>query len=537
MRRLWIVVIGTTTALVLYAGAGGVRGTDQYWYLADAETLARDHTVWSNNVFPVGLLSPGATLPPAFKHNILSVYLAGGFATVLGGLGGWLALNLVATFGTAALIWLTARSVAPPLAAAASGLAYPLLPITFWQTTQPVAEVSTALFAALVIYAVAVAGTSFRRWLFVVIAVGLLYLCRESYLALLVIAPIGFLLVRLTEHPGGWRPAVGPTATLAVATGAVAFATHRLMFENYNVTKSYTRLLHTAVPGQSDNMFFNFDLSPENLENRLPFDGGLLLLKLKGNLAAQFTEFINPAEATFYWTFNLLVITALATLWRMRRGPRPRRVCLAALAVVGVHVLTIALFQNQFRYLVPAIPGLLVVFAVAVGTGAPWLRPLARRWTITMVLLVLVTLPINGALAQIVHEQGVEEGRIRTEAERLIGQWLQPAERLLVVHARGYQLFAYAARPRLVLFFDRRYTSDEARRLLAAFDARYLLAPEGSPAAATLSATRIDSAAPIIAFGRAWRLYRVSEKREDLAHVPVSGRGQGRSQRPALRGL
>jgi hypothetical protein len=506
---LWIVAIVATITLVCYAGAGGLRGSDQYWYVADAEMLARHHTVQTNNVFPVGLLSARSTLPPPFVHNVLSIYLAATFSTVMGGMWAWLTVNVVSTFATAGLIWLAASRVAQPLAAGVAAFAYPVLPIVFWQTAQPLAEASTALFAAIVMYTLAVAGTSGWRWLLVVIAAGLLYLSRESYLLLLLIAPIGFLLSRLTEHKvNGWR-AVFPTATLAVVAALIAYGGQKLLFSNINVEYGYTRLLHSAIPDLTDNMFLNFNLSPENLENRLPFSSELLVLKLKGALAAQFFKFDTLADAGFYWTFNVLALIACVVLWRCRHKSFERRLCLGALAYVGVHFLTITVFQNQFRYLVPAIPGLLVAASIAITAAVSVLRTIERRLLSVMIVLLASTLPVNAVLARLLHVDGTREHDIRITTESLVDQWLLPNQPLLVAYATGYQLFAYAARPRLVLFFEPSYSPKEARPLLAAFNGRFLLAPEDSRAIATLKATPIEGATPIVAFEARWRLYRI----------------------------
>src|SRR5689334_10097386 len=209
-RALWFAValaIAVAVIVTLYAASGGVRGSDQYWYLTDTEALAHDHVLTSNTVFPVALLGPDPTLPPPFIHNVLSVYLAAIPGAVLGAFDGWLVLNLMATIGAALLIFLAARTVAPRWASMLCAIVYPLLPITVWHAAQPLAEASTAFFAALAMYALARAGRASVRWLLLVGALGLLYLSRESYLPLLLAAPVGFLLVRSGEG-GAWRRAV-----------------------------------------------------------------------------------------------------------------------------------------------------------------------------------------------------------------------------------------------------------------------------------------------------------------------------------------
>ena len=277
-RFTWLAIAAFGAVVVLLtvlAASGGVRGTDQYWYVSDVEMLVRDHANVGNTLFPVALLGSSPVLPPPFIHNVLSTYLAAVPALPLGPFGGWLALNLFATLATAALIYLAARTVAAPWASLLCAILYPLLPLTFWYSTQPLAEASTSVFAALSIYLLAVAGSRTVRWIALVAALGLLYLSRESYLPLLVAAPIGFLIVKLREEHRRMREALVPTglvvaiAMLFVVAGSFLFAADQVHF-------SYARMLNTAVPGSTTNMWFNFDLSAANLTDRLPFELGLL---------------------------------------------------------------------------------------------------------------------------------------------------------------------------------------------------------------------------------------------------------------------
>jgi hypothetical protein len=499
-----LVVIGLT----LYAASGGVRGSDQYWYLADVDTLARDHAVTTNTVFPVGLLGSDPILPPPIIHNVLSLYLAAVPALAIGSYGGWIALNLIATLATAALIYLAARTVASRWAALVCAVVYPLLPVTIWHTAQPLSEASTAFFAALSIYFLATARTSTLRWLALIGALGLLYISRESYLPLLFAAPIGFLIVRVREDPDGLRGAVAPTALLAVAAAAIGAAA-QVAFAADNVRFSYTRLLHAAVPGSTTNMWFNFDLSPANLADRLPFDVGLLVAKLGDHLAEQFVAFDNPAIALFYWTFNILAIVALVMLWRCRRRPHELRIVIGSLAFVAIHFVTIVLFQNQVRYTLPALPGLLVVFSIALSGIRPLARYLAPRTVAIIAGVTLVALIPAAGLARVLHGEAVEEGAFEHATEMLFDRYLASDEPTIIVYSGTPQVFAYAARPRLILYVSPDYTVDEQTRLLAAFPAHWLFAPADSPVLETLPLQSGQPVGDIEAFGTRWGLYEL----------------------------
>ena len=72
--------------------SGYIRGTDQFWYVADVESLTHGQYV-TNNIYPANLVSPGP-LPRSFVHNNVTLYIAVPLARLLGGQAGWLATNL-----------------------------------------------------------------------------------------------------------------------------------------------------------------------------------------------------------------------------------------------------------------------------------------------------------------------------------------------------------------------------------------------------------------------------------------------------------
>jgi len=65
-----IVAFTVSIALIIYA-TNGVRGTDQYWYLADVSTLSAGNPPTTNLYYPGQLLrkSGAEELPNYFLHN------------------------------------------------------------------------------------------------------------------------------------------------------------------------------------------------------------------------------------------------------------------------------------------------------------------------------------------------------------------------------------------------------------------------------------------------------------------------------------
>jgi hypothetical protein len=441
---------------------------------------------------------------------VLGVYLAALPAVVFGALGGWLTLNLISTLASAALVYFAARRVAAPWAAALAGGLYPVLPLAFWQTAQPLTEASIALFAALLVYLATRVGHRLVEWFTLLAAVGLLALARESYLPLVFAVPIAYLALSRARGPVG-RSSIGGAAALT-AGSLVVLGIGDQAFGQQNVRFSIARLLHTAVPGRTDNMWFNFDLSAANVEDRLPLALDLLIAKLPQRLAEQFVAFDNPMFGLSYWIFNGLAVLAIAMLWRRRHDARARWVVAAALGPVLVHFVTIALFQNQARYTLPAIPGLLIVLAMALSAWRPDSPVLSTRlvgvgFATAAVAAVLAVASLGGQALGIradAHRYAAAEASVADLLDRYVG----PSDGLVVEYSGAPHVVAHAARPRAILHVVPTYAADELDRLLDFFAAHWVLAPINSALVARLGVAAPASGVADV-LGMKWGLYRL----------------------------
>ena len=474
-------------ALAAVAYVAGPRGTDQFWYLADAQTLVETGRAVSTTVFPAAVLA-GTELPPPFLHATLSVFTAAVPTALLGPLGGWLALNVVSTLVAAGAIYIAAGTVTGRAIALLAAVAWLALPLTLWLTAQPLVEPSSAALAAVALAIFARARDRLGRWLALALVLVALVLTRTSYVVLLPLIPVAYLVERDRRRSGGgWTTAV-PGALLIAAVTAAAMLMGDAAIGREQVEFSAMRLLHSAIPGATDNMWFNLAMSPANVEDRLPFRPELLPIKLAANVETQLTGGGVPTILLFFWSANVLAIGALVGLWRVRRDPRRRLLLLAALVPFGVHLLTLTLFQNQVRYLLPAVPGLLAGTAVAVASfGRPrrWLEAHAR---IAVALVVAVAL----APAVLVGRQLWVEGRAAAATEALaaaaIDERFTDSDHGVIVYAEAAtQVLGHAARPRLTLYVYPDAPATDLSRVLERFPARWVLAPEQAPVLEHLS--------------------------------------------------
>src|SRR5262245_9247276 len=153
---LLAVAVAAIFIVLVWVGTSGVRGSDQYWYVADVESLIDGHGVQTNEIYPVTVRYEVGTLHRPFVHHILNTYGVALPALHFGSYGCWIAVNLASSLLTSFLIFCTVvRFTDSRTAALAVSASYLLLPLTVWLTTQPLAEASIAPLVALTVYSYA----------------------------------------------------------------------------------------------------------------------------------------------------------------------------------------------------------------------------------------------------------------------------------------------------------------------------------------------------------------------------------------------
>ena len=175
---LILVIISIFIFLIYWGSSSGVRGTDQYWYLADAESLINGQGVQTNNIYPVSVYKEIQPIPRPFVHNILNLYFVILPGIFFGAYTGFIIMNILCSFLTAFFIYKTIIIYTKYQAALLISLLYLLLPITVWQTTQLLAEASIAPLVALLMLLYAKISISNNNkifnWLILVFISGLL---------------------------------------------------------------------------------------------------------------------------------------------------------------------------------------------------------------------------------------------------------------------------------------------------------------------------------------------------------------------------
>jgi hypothetical protein len=451
--------------------ASGVRGSDQYWYIVDVESLIAGRGVTTNEIYPISVRHEAAVLPRPSVHDRLNVYVVAIPALIIGTYGAWIVVNVVSGLLTSILVFCTVVRVSGSHAAGwAAAVSYLLLPLTFWMTTQPLVEASTASLVALAAYVYVTANATLWRWALLTLVAGLLAWCREPYVLLLPLTPLGYL---IHARPLESRRLVGAAALAALA--GTLWLIGKGLFEPY-LSLSYWRILTSPRPGD---MNWWFDLNPQPL----PLSG--ILAKALAGLRIQFTR-LDAGYFLFFLPFNVMAVAPFFLLLTTRRR-EVIRVGVVGLVFVALHLLEAVSVQNNFRYLLPATPPLLIAVGVVLGSSER-LRTL-RLPKAAVYAAALALLAPCAALAWYSHSDGIVEGNARDKLAAAVNEILPTDDTVMVALDRielrsesfDYRLLGYVLRPRPTLYVLDRYGADDYAALIANARAKWLLSYRDSP--------------------------------------------------------
>ena len=466
---LVIVAVTTYLMLVIYGASEGVRGSDQYWYLADIKALISGAGIVSNNVYPVSIFN-GADLPRPFIHNVLYVYLSAVPGYLVGPYAGAIVINLLSGLITAFFIYLlVCRLTTHRLIALIVSIVFLLSPLTYWLSINVLSEAAMAPLVMASVFTFVTAGDSWQKWLIGTILMGLLFLSRGSFLLLFILIPFFYLIQNLPLSP---RKIVFSSLLFV---GIVSFWWVSNSIIEHNASCSFVGLLNMAIPGVSSNMDCFFNIKEQEINLSLWWDKALYGLK------KQFLSF-DISGILFYWPVNLMSAIAFYFVYK-KYSNEVVILSLYAIAILALHLITIVLVQNQFRYLMVVAPISFTLLGVFLGLKFGYFEP--RKWIVAVTVLVFAFMTVNITFARIVREQAHTDAIAINQLLNLFNQYIRKEESILVdmelSKLREAIILGYCLDPRITLFVTNEYSDDEYRRMLRRINAKWLITKEHSP--------------------------------------------------------
>ncbi len=531
-QRSWAVLFAAASVSVflglnLVAVIGSdFRGSDQYWYMADTQTLLDGGPKTSNGLYPAQVLKYGADYRGPFVHHTLNNYLVLPAAGVLGAFRGWVATNAVASIAAAFLLALLINEISGRLPAGIGFAVFLLLPFTVWQSIQPLLEATIAPFVAILTVSYALAGQRKKHWWGVSIAVSLLLLCRVSYAPTAVALPLAY----LRDN----RP-LRPNAVLAAAKLCLP-PLAALLIRKYRLISSM--LTTNLVPGKSDDINLRL-FGPESITALSE-----TALKLKECILYH----VAPGSAGLYVfviPFNILVIAFVYGLFKsLRTGSSPgsstsdlvgnsgltiaqtakenrygddrsgellRRTLELGAVLLLLHFIQGVAHQVQFRYFLTTVPPLLCI-AVATTSGRGWFDATPRK-LIAVASVLLALGMVDASLALHSSAEGRKEAVMRDKMSTMLDGIISPDDRIIDIADEAFQYLKaeYCFRPAAVLHIAPWYDSDICDRLRRAFRPDWIFCPKD---AAIKNSFKVSDPPVLTGFPAPysdWGLYRLGE--------------------------
>jgi hypothetical protein len=489
MRWLWIGYCVATAAYLAFVVMSGdePRGSDQWWYAREAQTVIDGQTRVSNEVYPYPFLQNHRVDNP-FIHHTLSLYFVAAAGKILGVARGWQAMNVLAMIVAAACTAMIVQSIAQRRGAAFFTYAVFLLnPLTVWQSMNLLMDVFYSMFVALAAMQYILAGTCRLRWTLLCVTLCIAAQCHPVFVPFLLGLPFAFIF-----HAG--KPVQPRNVAIAMGflfLGWLAIAVSKLLF-NSALFPTLLDGIRCCIPGKGV-MEYYFDLDPRAV------DIHLLWAKFLWAMKSQFLLGEDAMAAPLFWFYDLTAVGSLALLavaLRDSRAKRERQLAILACCVFAMHMAFISIHHAQPRVCLVFLAPQLACAAVVATKIRPLTGPvLAAGFSVVMVLFLCVDVMAVGkvrgdaAVSQYEQEALVENITMIPSEDRVMHE---------STGGMGYQPVTYALHPRrtLVLAPEHRYPKATYQRLEDLFQAEWLICRSSSPLPVLLSAEAIPLKTP-----------------------------------------
>lgn len=456
---------------IVWFGASGVRGSDQYWYVADVQSLIDGHGVQTNNVFPVSVMENVENIPRPFVHNTPNVYLPVLLGKIMGAYNGWIFINIISSLLTSLLIYKILKRFVNYQYALLSAIIYLLLPSVTVASLQPLLEASISPLVGLVVFLYLESKENFMRWLLLTTTATVLILCRESFLPLLILIPIAYLF----HH--GIKAKYLIRSSVLLLVGMLILILTRHFFEP-NVSVPILRTITNAVPGRTTNMdnYFNIDAKPLSLYVVMES----LWIKLIYSLKEQLLTF-NKNGILFYLPFNLMIVNSLIPIIKSDIALLRNKIIISTYTLVAIHFMTIAIMQNQYRYMVPILPVLVMATGLLISKYDIFHQFSKLKLAYLVLCFILVLTPINLVISYSNFTAGNEAKVNHNILQSFYSAHIGNEDKIMVEATDDYLMQGYLLRPRTVLFINRLYEPNQYKTLVKNMEIKWLICEINSP--------------------------------------------------------
>lgn len=458
-----VLLVAITSVFIIVYGAAGVRGTDQYWYLSDTNTLAQNKLPTTNIYYPGNMLRAGsmaATEPNYIMHNGPLLHLISWGSEAIGAYKAWIGANITSHLLVALSIWLIAMHYTTGSVSLAVTALYLVSPIAIWQSINMLQEQFYAVLLALIILGLLLARTKTTHLLtFLAITVGVL-----SHPIFLILGAFQCTWNLISGCVKNNRNSI----LLAVICGAFYLCVYRTKSALFpsSFQPNLAAIISGSVPDVSNMLWHYSDthsaITPQFLWSKLLF--------------AVKEHFLNLRSAPLYLYTNIAALLIPYLLFFRSRKPTTKVVLLCGTAM-GAYAGMLILMQTQARYQQIIATATFVTIALVLNELYNQRHQTKLQKVIPSLVLAAIigNILVSGFMANQARNQSRQE---QSAMHKLTTEFAAiPLDaRILLLDSNHELKLSYALRPRKVLTaksaFIAQQSLDEAIRI---FNPMYLL--------------------------------------------------------------
>jgi len=452
-KILWIAFF-VSLLLVLF-GSQGVRGTDQYWYLADVESLVKSSSIESNVYYPGVIQDNGINSPNYIIHNGPPVHIVSWLASIIGEYTAWITLNILSHLLVAFTIFKVSAYYTSSYTAKIVSALYLLSPVAIWQTMNIVQEQIFAGLTAALLLLYFYRSNVFSMFLFFgLLCVGVLSHPMYFLFAMFSVVIFSYDAYRKSEFRKIFL-------FLGITALVLYLQTQKSVIFPSSFQPDIESIIAGSAPGKT-NMLYQYSTA-------LP-DVNMTLIKDK--VISAFSDHVLDVKKYPIYVFTNLALL-LAPWLLVKRWLKPdREIILPCVILLGMYVGIICLMQSQLRYQQLVAPAVFILIAL-------WAHDYHRHIIVKAAVctLLIVSLSVSSAMSLTARTQSFDQ---QLENEKILEQLLlYPTEaKVVLLNTRIDQelRLAYLARPRKVLVINTTYLSNtDAINFISEFAPDYLI--------------------------------------------------------------
>lgn len=465
---IWWSVLLISGAIILLCPVY-LRGSDQYWYTADAASIAHGFHTGTNNLFPNSFTGNWNAPQRPFVHNRPIIYLVGMADMIIGHtVFSWRLVNTVLLLLTVGCVrkgveWILRGNVSEGSTVRfgiIAGILYLLLPFNFWLVFQPLSTIADAFFTAFIFLYILprwlkARGKKQIGWWILLIAVSVLAVFdRKDYLLLLILGVTAW----LWGSRQLWSKYLWYVPVLILVVGLVS-----PLFPGHLITKfPVYRLILESRPGGGNNMVSFLD--PHIGNYSLSALVRILIPKAFHNLKIQFLPELKLFP--FYYVFNmilLLIIAGIVKGWKRIFNQKIKSYCWLTGGILLSFFVLILVYQNHYRYMVSLLPVMLVVAFCMVAYLYRRYNKQQYRISLVAMLIMGMFLIMNIGLTVSGLKAAGKEQENAVMLGKELNQYVKPGEPLVSEWTGNAQVIGYMHQSAPCLYIDKQFVLDSSK--------------------------------------------------------------------------